>query len=87
MADRTTIFLLCTILLVVAALLVFAMRYFTSFKTAQARVAAEGSYRSIAERAVHAQEQGSAALAEVRREMADLNERIGRIEKMLKDVG
>jgi archaellum component FlaF (FlaF/FlaG flagellin family) len=86
MDDRTPIFLICTILVLVTILIVAAMRSFTSVKQAQARLAAESSYRSLAERVVQTEEKGAASLEMVRRDVAELAARLGRIETVLKDV-
>ncbi|UIJ72641.1 hypothetical protein [Aurantimonas sp. HBX-1] len=80
------IFLICTILVLVTVLIVAATRSRTSVKQAQARLAAEVSYRSLAERAVQAEEEAAAAMEMVRRDVAELVERLGRIETVLKEV-
>lgn len=59
--------------------LIFLIRSQTAIKKARLQAYSEESYRQLAERAVLAQEQSAAALA-------DLKARIIAIEKILKDV-
>lgn len=59
--------------------MIFLIRSQTIIKKAQLQAENEASYRAIAERAVAAQEETTAALA-------DLKTRIIAIEKVLKDV-
>jgi type II secretory pathway pseudopilin PulG len=87
MTDRAPIFLLCVAMVLVAILLIVAMRSFTSLKASQARLAAENSYKSFAARAVEADEKAAATLTEVRRDTAELTLRMRSIEAILKDVG
>jgi hypothetical protein len=68
-------------------LLIFAMRYVSAAITARARIAAENSYRALAERAIAAQAQNEAALAGVKAELATLSASVAAVETILKQVG
>jgi hypothetical protein len=73
------IYLLTIFMPLATILLIFGMRFLASIKKARLQADGEEAYRLIAERAVSAQEQTAAALA-------DLQTRIIAIEKVLKEV-
>ncbi|MGO4683412.1 hypothetical protein [Hyphomicrobium sp. 2TAF46] len=86
MADRASIFLLVTILVLVVILAIFAMKYFVGARTARLRITSEDAYRDLAARAVKSQEDGAAALSALRDSVAEIQGRLGRVEKVLKEV-
>lgn len=73
------IYLLTLFMPLATIVLVFGMRFIVAIKKAKLQAEGEEAYRQIAERAVVAQEQTAAALA-------DLQTRIIAIEKVLKQV-
>jgi signal transduction histidine kinase len=86
MADRASTFLLVTILVLVVILLVFAMKYFVGARTARLRIASEDAYRDLAARAVRSQEESAAALAGLKGSVSEIEGRLARVEKVLKEV-
>ncbi len=86
MADRTSIFFLVTVLVLAVILLIFAMIYVTGARTARLRIAGEDAYRDLAARAVKSQEESAAALAALRGSIADIQGRLERVEKVLREV-
>jgi signal transduction histidine kinase len=86
MADRASIFLLVTILLFVTILLIFAMKYFSAARQARLRITSEDAYRDLADRSVKAQEESAAALGELKASVAEIDGRLTRVEKVLKEV-
>jgi hypothetical protein len=73
------IYLLTIFMPLATIFLIFGMRFVVAIKKAKLQAEGEEAYRLIAERAVAAQEQTAAALA-------DLKTRIIAIEKVLKEV-
>ena len=86
MADRTSIFFLVTVLVLAVILLIFAMKYVTGARTARLRIAGEDAYRDLAARAVKSQEESAAALVALRGSIADIQGRLERVEKVLREV-
>ena len=86
MADRASTFLLVTILVLVVILLIFAMKYFVGARTARLKVAGEDAYRDLAARAVKSQEEGAAALSDLKGSVSEIEARLARVEKVLKEV-
>lgn len=86
MADRASMFLLVTILILVTILLIFAMKYFSAARQARLRIAGEDAYRDLAERSVRVQEESAAALAALKDGVAGIEGRLTRVEKVLKEV-
>ena len=83
----TDIFYLLTLCLPLATiLLVFGMRYASAVQQAKARLANEGAYRQIAEKAAAAQSETATALASIQAALADVGPRLTAIEKILKEV-
>jgi len=72
------------VLLVV--LLIFAMKYFTGARTARLRMTSEDAYRDLAARAVKSQEESAAALSSLRGSVSEIEARLARVEKVLKEV-
>jgi Tfp pilus assembly protein PilO len=86
MADRAPMFLLFPILVLVVVLLIFAMKYFTSVRTARLKLTSEDAYRDLAARAVKSQEESAAALASLKGSVSEIEARLARVEKVLKEV-
>ena len=68
-------------------LLIFAMRYASAVLAARAKVAAEGAYQALAEKAVGLQAQNEAALASIKAELDAVSASLASVEKILKQVG
>jgi hypothetical protein len=73
------IYLLTIFMPLATIFLIFGMRFIVAIKKAKLQAEGEEAYRQIAQRAVAAQEQTAAALA-------DLQARVAGIEKVLKQV-
>jgi signal transduction histidine kinase len=86
MTDRASTFFLVTILALVVILLIFAMKYYVGARTARLRGADEDAYRELAARAVSSQEESAAALSGLNGRVSDIEGRLARIEKVLKEV-
>jgi hypothetical protein len=86
MADRASIFLLVTLLVLVVILLVFAMKYFSGARTARLRMEGESAYRDLAARAVKSAEESAAALSSLKGSVSEIDGRLARVEKVLKEV-
>jgi len=67
-------------------LLVFAMRYIAKVHEARARLANDGAYRDLAEKAVTLQSQATGLMAAVQAELAAIATRLTAVEKILKEV-
>lgn len=84
----SAVFYLLTLCLPLATILaVFAMRYVSVVLQARARLANDGAYREIAERAIAAQSESAATLAAIHGALADVGPRLAAIETLLRDVG
>lgn len=86
MADRADTILLVTILILVTILLVFGMKYFSAARQTQHKLAHEGAYRELADKAAVAQTAGAAALAKLEGDVAEMKKKIAGIEKVLREV-
>jgi len=67
-------------------LAIFAMKYLSSARQAQARIAIENSYRELAQKEVATQAENAASLSAIRSELTEIKARLGAIEKILKEV-
>jgi Tfp pilus assembly protein PilO len=67
-------------------LVIFGMKYFSSTRQAQARIAIENSSRELAQKAVAAQSENAASLSAIRAELAEIKTRLSAVEKILKEV-
>ncbi len=67
-------------------LLIFGMRYFALIRQAKARLANDGAYQQIAERAVSAESGNATTLSLIEVSLADVRTRLTAIEKILKEV-
>jgi spermidine/putrescine-binding protein len=86
MADKASVFLLVTILVLVTIILVFAMKYVAAARQASLRIASEDGYRALAERTVKAQEAGTELLGAINTGLAQIEMRLANVEKILKEV-
>ncbi len=84
---RPEIYLLTISLPLIAAIIVFAMKYASSYAASRARIAEEGERSKLAE--IHADElaQIKHSLSTVAVEMTEQSRAISRIEAILKQVG
>ncbi len=86
MADRAFTFPLVMILVLVTILLIFAMKYFIGARTARMSIESEDAYRDLAARAVKSQEESAAALSGLKDSVSEIEARLARVEKVLKEV-
>lgn len=70
-----------------AVMIIFAMRYGLKAFQARMKLAADGEYQALAERAVAAQAETAAGLAVVKAQLADIAASLATVEKVLKQVG
>jgi hypothetical protein len=70
-----------------AAVLVFFMKYVSAVLQARVRLGQDEAYRDLATKAAAAQAEAGAKLAGFGAALADIQSRLGTIEKILKDVG
>lgn len=70
----------------VVILLIFGMRYASAVQQAKARLANEGAYRAIAEKAAAAESETASALSSIQTALTDVRTRLTAIEKILKEV-
>jgi predicted negative regulator of RcsB-dependent stress response len=81
-----SVYLLSICLVLGTILLVFGMRAFSAVQQAKVRNASEATYRQIAEKAVAAASENTAALSSIQTSLADVRTRLTAIEKVLKEV-
>jgi hypothetical protein len=86
MADKASVFLLVTILVLVTIVLVFAMKYFAAIRQASQRIASEDGYRALAEKAARAQETSAELLGAINSGLTQIEMRLANVEKVLKEV-
>jgi Tfp pilus assembly protein PilO len=67
-------------------LVIFGMKYFSSVRQAQARIAIENSSRELAQKAVASQSENAASLSAIRGELVEIKSRLSAVEKILKEV-
>jgi len=67
-------------------LIIFAMKYFASIRQARSRTLTEEAYRTLAERAIKAEEHSAQSLSAIRADIAAISDRLSAVEKMLKTV-
>ena len=86
MTQSGDTFLLLSLLTLVTILLIFGMKYFFSARQAQQRLAHEGAYQELADKAATAQSTGAAALAKLENDVKEMKTKIAGIEKVLREV-
>lgn len=69
-----------------AAVLVFFMKYVSAVLQARVRLAQDEAYRELAGKAAAAQAETAAAVAALGTTLAEIQARIGGLEKILKEV-
>ncbi|HEY5106389.1 MAG TPA: hypothetical protein VII73_06400 [Caulobacteraceae bacterium] len=79
-------YLLTLCLPLATILIVFGMRYFSAIQQARARLANDGAYQQIAEKATAAGAETATALASIQAALADVGARLAAVEKILKAV-
>ncbi len=67
-------------------LVVFAMKYVSAVLQARARMANDGAYQLLAEKAVAAQAENQALLSAVRGELSQVSSSLAAVEKILRQV-
>jgi Tfp pilus assembly protein PilO len=72
---------------ILAVMVIFAMRYAAQAFQARAKLAADGQYQALADRAASAQAETAATLAVVKAQLADIAASLATVEKVLKQVG
>ena len=82
----TTLYLLTLVLPLATVLIVFGMRYFAKVQQAKARLANDGAYRQIADRAVSTQSETATTLSALQSTLADVSVRMAAVETILKAV-
>jgi hypothetical protein len=80
------VYLLTIGLPLLTILLVFGMRYYAAVQQAKARLADEGAWRGIAEKAAAAQAETASALVSINDTLLELRSRMAAVEKILKEV-
>jgi hypothetical protein len=81
-----TIYLLTLCLPLATILIVFGMRYFATLQQAKARLAQDQAWRQIAEKAAAAEVETASALGALQAALSEVRNRLGAIEKVLKEV-
>ncbi|HEY4940718.1 MAG TPA: hypothetical protein VII56_04775 [Rhizomicrobium sp.] len=67
-------------------LLIFAMKYLSAARQAQARILGEDAYRQLAQTAAAAQSETATSLSVLQTELSEIKTRLAGIEKILKAV-
>lgn len=81
------IYLLTISLPLLTAIIVFAMKYASSFAAARARLAEEGAIKALAEDSAAHQARTANSLKAIEQELSRLSGSLSAVERMLKDVG
>lgn len=80
-------YLLTLILPLITLLIIFGMKYWSAAVQSRAAKCEEDAYRTLAERAVAAQQDNANALSTIRADVAKLSESLSAVENILKQVG
>lgn len=81
------IYLLTISLPLLTAIIVFAMKYASSFAAARARLAEEGAIKALAEDGAAQQARTAHTLEEIEQELSRLSGSLSAVKRMLEDVG
>jgi hypothetical protein len=81
-----TIYLLTICLPLATVLLVFGMKYFSVMQLAKARAAQDAAWRELAVRGDQSQAETAQALAGIQVALAELQTRLGHVERILSQV-
>lgn len=84
MADDTYLYSIFWFVVLIVS--VFAMRMITSVMQAKARLADDGAYRALAERAVAALEEQTGTINALRADLSATRATLANVEKILKQV-
>jgi len=68
-------------------LAIFGMKYWSATQQARARIADEGAYRALAEKAAATQSAAATSLASIQIELTEIKSRLAAVETILKTVG
>ncbi|TYP79182.1 hypothetical protein [Paenibacillus methanolicus] len=82
----TNLYLVSLSLPFVTLLLIFGMRYFSVIRQAQLRYANDEAHRRLAEQAATAQAETASALHSITSTLTDVNDRLMKVEKVLKGI-
>ncbi len=83
---RVSMYLLTICLPLATVLIVFAMKYISAALQARARLANDGLYQALAEKAVSAQVENQALLSAIRSELSQTTASLAAVEKLLRQV-
>ncbi|RKP47609.1 hypothetical protein [Trinickia fusca] len=86
MADKGTIFLLVTVLVLLTCVFIFATKYFSAARHARLVHASDDAYRALVETAVKGQEETMSVLAGLRSIVEQIEARLASVERVLKEV-
>ena len=81
------LYVLTIIAPMITVLCIAALRYVSRIQQARARLADEGAYREVAERAATAEAETASALQSIQAALSDVRARLVSVETILKDVG
>jgi predicted negative regulator of RcsB-dependent stress response len=85
MSHSSTFFLL-SVLMLLTVLLVFAMKYWSAARRADMQIAHANNYRELAEKLATLQGASTGKLGMLEHDVGDMNARLARIEKILREV-
>ncbi|AKZ63195.1 hypothetical protein F506_11410 [Herbaspirillum hiltneri N3] len=85
MSHSSTFFLL-SVLMLLTVLLVFAMKYWSAARRADMQIAYANNYRELAEKLATLQGASTSKLGALEHDVGDMNARLARIEKILREV-
>ncbi len=85
MSHSSTFFLL-SVLMLLTVLLVFAMKYWSAARRADMQIAYANNYRELAEKLATLQGASTGKLGALEHDVGDMNARLARIEKILREV-
>ena len=83
---RVSMYLLTICLPLATVLIVFAMKYISAALQARARLANDGLYQALVEKAVSAQVENQALLSAIRSELSQTTASLAAVEKLLRQV-
>ncbi len=86
MAEHANTFLLLPIFMLMTALMIFGMKYFSATRQAGQRVLREDTYRKLAEQAAAAHSSSTALLSTLQTDLFETKTRLSNIERLLKEV-
>ncbi len=81
------LYILTVVLIPATIAVVFAMKYVSAAFAARARLANDGAYQALAEKAVAGQAEAQASLTAIQSDLARLSASLTAVETILKQVG